>query len=559
MGTSSNERPSAPGFGGSARRKGRGSDERGELPSRAPRGRGFRAALESAFPAARFGDQRTILAGTSQSAAGLVVAILATFATQVLITRVQGPAAFGVVTMATQGALVLGFFSRFGMDMAAVRRVAIDLGQGERARVRALVSRASVIAAAASLVVAGLLFAFAEPLARAFAPDLAADATEAFRAAALAVPFAALVQVYLGATRGLKIMRHTLYVFWMGQPLAWMALILIGWLAARSVGVTTLAYSVSWIVATLAAAWLWLRETRGFGRERPLPGEVGDLLRYGAPRAPAALFSQLLFWTDLFVLARFASSVETGVYAAAARSAQVILLFTISVSLMFAPFVADLHARGERDKLDRLFKQVTRWTLAATLPIFVVLAAAPEAALRLFGSDFGAGQTALLILLVGQLINVATGTVGFVLIMVGRTGWDLVVYAASVAFDIGSAILLIGGLGLGMEGAALAGALTMALSKLARLFLVWRFVGIQPYDRDYARLLFPTLAGVAGGVAAHLALSSGPWQLDLLGTAAAAWAGYVPVLLVVGLPGGERRAALHLASAALGRRGESRG
>jgi O-antigen/teichoic acid export membrane protein len=488
-----------------------------------------------------------------------VVAILATFATQVLITRLQGPAAFAIVTMATQGALLLGYFSRFGMDMAAVRRVAIDLGQGERARVRAIVSRASLIAGAASLLVAGVVFAFADLLAEAFAADRAADAADAFRAAALGIPFAALVQVYLGGTRGLKIMRHTLYVFWIGQPLGWMILILLGWLIARSVGVTTLAYSVSWILATLAAAWLWRRETRGFGSQGPLPGEVGELIRYGAPRAPAALFAQLLFWTDLFVLARYASTAETGVYAAAARAAQVILLFTISVALIFTPFVADLHARGEREKLDRLFKQLTRWTLAAALPIFLVLAVVPGPALRLFGSEFGAGRLALLILLLGQLVNVATGTVGFILVMVGRTGWDMVVYTVSVAFDVGAAVLLIAGLDLGMEGAAIAGALTITLSKLARLGLVWRFVGIQPYDRDYARLLLPALAGAAGGVAAHLALSSGPWQLDLVGSAVAALAGYVPVLLAVGLPGTERRAALHLAAVALGRGGEARG
>jgi O-antigen/teichoic acid export membrane protein len=513
----------------------------------------LRAAVEQILPVDRFGDERTILAGTGQSAVGLVVAILATFATQVLITRVQGPAAFGIVTLATQGALVLGYFSRVGMDMAAVRRVAIDMGRGERARVRAIVSRAAVISTVASVAVAALVFAFAEPVARAFASDEVAGATEAFRAAALAIPFVALVQVYLGGTRGLKVMRHTLYVFWMGQPLGWMALILVGWLAARSVGVTTLAYAGSWVLATAAAAWLWRRETSGFGHQPPQAGEVRDLLRYGTPRAPAALFSQLLFWTDLFVLARYVSSAETGVYAAAARAAQVILLFIISVSLMFSPFVADLHARGEREKLDRLFKQLTRWTMAATLPLFIVLAVAPGSALRLFGSEFGAGRTALLILLLGQLVNVATGTVGFVLIMVGRTGWDLVVYAASVAFDIGAAILLIGGLGLGMEGAAVAGALTMALSKLARLWLVRRFVGIQPFDRDYARLLFPTMAGLGLGVAAHLALAGSPWPVDLLATAAAASAGYLPVLLWVGLPPAERGALTRLARAALGR------
>jgi O-antigen/teichoic acid export membrane protein len=517
---------------------------------------GFRASLEEILPFERFGDQRTILAGTGQSAFGLVVAILATFGTQVLITRTLGAGAFGIVTMATQGALVLGYFSRVGMDMAAVREVAIEMGQGRRGRVRGIVARASVIAAVASLAVAAVVFALAEPAARAFAADRIDQATAAFQAAALAVPFAALVQVYLGGTRGLKIMRHTLYVFWMGQPLGWMALILAGWLVSRSVGMTTLAYAGSWLLATAAASLLWYRETRGFGTERPRPGEVAGLLRYGAPRAPAALFSQLLFWTDLFILSLYAGSVETGIYAAAVRAAQVILLFIISVSLMFSPFVADLHARGEREKLDRLFKQITRWTMAATLPLFVVLAVTPGSALQLFGSEFGAGQTALLILLLGQLVNVATGTVGFVLIMVGRTGWDLVVYALSVAFDIGAAVLLVGGLGWGMEGAALAGALTMALSKVARLWLVWRFVHIQPFDSDYARLAIPTAAAFAVGVAVHLLLRDQAWPVDLMGTGLAALAAYVPSLLFFGLPEAERRTAFRLGGALVGRKAE---
>jgi O-antigen/teichoic acid export membrane protein len=534
--------------------------------SKPPR-KGLRAAVESIVPFERFGDERTILAGTGQSAVGLVVAILATFGAQVLITQIQGPVAFGIVTLATQGALVLGYFSRFGMDMAAVRRVAIDVGQGERSRVRAIVSRASTISTVASLVVAALVFVLAEPVARSFAPADVEGATLAFRAGALAIPFAALVQVYLGATRGLKIMRHTLYVFWMGQPLLWLALIPLGWLVARSVGLTTLAYAVSWILATGWAAYLWYRETRGFGGEPPLAGEVGDLMRYGAPRAPAALFSQLLFWTDLFVLARFVgvagdvTQADVGIYAAAARAAQVILLFIISVSLMFSPFVADLHARGERDKLDRLYKWLTRWTLAATLPIFIVLAVAPGSALRLFGGEFGAGALALNILLLGQLVNVATGAVGFILIMVGRTGWDLVVYGGSVALDVAVAWLLIPGIG--MEGAAVAGAVTMAVSKVARLYLVWRFVRIQPYDRSYLLLLLPAGAGFVAGLGAHLLLAGGAWYVDLVGTAATVTIAYAVVLLAAGLPPSERRTVGRLLTAVVGRKpsagGESEG
>ena len=56
----------------------------------------------------------------------------------------------------------------------------------------------------------------------------------------------------------------------------------------------------------------------------------------------------------------------SGVYAAAVRVAQALVLFLTAVSYMFSPFVADLYARGERDQLNELYKELSRWTVAAT-------------------------------------------------------------------------------------------------------------------------------------------------------------------------------------------------
>src|SRR5204862_865247 len=135
-----------------------------------------------------------------------------------------------------------------------------------------------------------------------------------------------------------------------------------------------------------------------------------ELVRYGAPRAPAALLSQLLFWTDYFVLSAVGnvSAAQLGVYAAAVRVAQALVLFLIAVNYMFSPFVADLHARGERDKLNGLYKTLTRWTVAGTIPILLVLLVVPAPVLLVFGSHggFEGGVTALRILVIGQTVNV---------------------------------------------------------------------------------------------------------------------------------------------------------
>jgi O-antigen/teichoic acid export membrane protein len=227
--------------------------------------------------------------------------------------------------------------------------------------------RAVGIAAVVSAAIALALLLSSGALAELFGYGPASSADFAFRAAALALPFVALVQVYLGGTRGLKIMRHTLYVYWAGQPLLWIAFMLAGWTVSKTAGMSVLAYAASWIVATAAAWFLWERQTKTFPRMPPEPGETRGLIRYGAPRAPAALLSQLLFWTDYFVLAAYASRDDLGVYAAAVRIAQALVLFLIAVNYMFSPFVADLHARGERDRLSGLYKVLTRWTLAGTI------------------------------------------------------------------------------------------------------------------------------------------------------------------------------------------------
>src|SRR5207247_773562 len=131
------------------------------------------------------------------------------------------------------------------------------------------------------------------------------------------------------------------------------------------------------------------------GRFAELPtegGETGRLIRYGLPRAPAALLSQLLFWTDYFVLAHYVHApAELGVYAAAVRVAQALVLFLTAVSYMFSPFVADLHERDERDRLNELFKSVTRWTLALTVPLLLLFVITPGAVLRLFGAEYDEG------------------------------------------------------------------------------------------------------------------------------------------------------------------------
>jgi O-antigen/teichoic acid export membrane protein len=521
-------------------------------------------ALEASAPSGDRGrDQRIILGNTGQNVLGLAIGALATFAAQVIMTNRLGDVGFGVVTLTTQFAFIAAAATRFGMDVANVRLVAILVGRGQAARSRGLVRRAALIATGVSVPFAAVALLASPWLAEAFSGQPVA-AEPAFRAAAVTVPVAALAFTYMGATRGLKIMRFTLYAQWIAQPIGWIFLTLAMWSAISSTAwVASAAFGVSWALALCIAWYGWEKEQARFPEAAPGEGiaeeHTGALLRFGALRAPATLFSQLIFWTDFFVLSVLWSgqgaegAAVTGVYGAVLRAAQSLFLFLTSVSLTFSPFVADLHHRGERGRLDALYKQVTRWTLAATIPVLLVLLVLPAQVLRIFGVEFVSGASALRIVSLGMIVPVMVGTVGFILIMAGRTGWDLLVYMGSFGVDVALAFALARPDALGIEGAAIAQATTLTCSAIARLLLVRRFLHIWPFDPGYLRLIPPAVVGGLAMALTHAAMPPDRWFWDLVVSFGVGGFSYVVTLVAIGLPSHERTSLFRMAGRVLGR------
>jgi O-antigen/teichoic acid export membrane protein len=475
-------------------------------------------------------EERTLLVGTAANVIGLAAGVALAFAVQILLGRTLLPGGFGLVTIAVQVAFVAAAGSRFGMDMAAVRLVAIGRGAGTAANLRSLVDRCALVALGSSVVLAALL-AGSAPFIDRYGRVLAL--------AAVGLPFIAVTSVYLGATRGLAQMRQTLYVFWVGQPLLWLVVAGVAVAAGGETDAVILAYDASWLLAAVAAHGLWRRAARAYAGRAATAEEVRSALRYGLPRAPAALLAQSVFWADLWVLAAFEEGTELDAYAAAARISQVLLLFLTSLSLVFSPFAADLHARGERERLGELFRRSTRWALAATLPLLIVLLVGADDVLHAFSSRFEVGEGALRILLAGHAVNVATGSVAFVLIMTGFTGLDLLDNALGIALLVGLAVPLTAAFGI--EGTAVAAAVSISALNVLRLVQVGRRVGIQPYERAYMGLILPAGAAALAAVGAHAALSGRAWWASLAATAACGLAAYV-AFLPLALPAHERAA-----------------
>jgi O-antigen/teichoic acid export membrane protein len=118
------------------------------------------------------------------------------------------------------------------------------------------------------------------------------------------------------------------------------------------------------------------------------------------------------------------------------------------------------------------------------------------------------------------------------------------VYAASFAIDLGVALALVPGMG--PKGAAIAQATALVVSNALRLWLVWRFARIQPYDRHYARLAIPAAIAALCMLGAHAVLGNAAWPVDLAGTGIVGAITYFTAFLLFGLAPAEKGALMRV-------------
>jgi hypothetical protein len=104
-----------------------------------------------------------------------------------------------------------------------------------------------------------------------------------------------------------------------------------------------------------------------------------------------------------------------------------------------------------------------------------------------------------------------------------------------------------------MRGTAIAEAVTLTASAVARLLLVRRFVRIWPFDRWFVRLIPPIVAGGLTMWVVHQALVGPKWLIDLGASTLAGTLVYGLVLIAVGLKPKERAAVLSMARRLAGR------
>lgn len=316
---------------------------------------------------------------------------------------------------------------------------------------------------------------------------------------ALALPFAATMLVAASATTAREITQYLVIVQEIIQPGVNLLLIVcLLWVGAGLVG-AALAWVIASALAMLAGVYFVRRLYPVLADTDVSPTfETGALLRYSAPLALGEASWLLMLWTDVIVLGMVASPDDVGIYRAVSQTALSIPLFLKAINTIFAPMIARQFEGDDLGRMASTLETATRWSLLASLPLYVLMVVAPGDLLRVFGSEFRAGAVALIILASGQLINAGAGGVGYTLMMSGRQTQKMVGDVVFAVINVCLNILLVPTWGI--EGAAAATGFSIAGLNITRAVQVWSGLGIHAYSGRYLKLMTSGLVAMAGGM-----------------------------------------------------------
>ena len=205
---------------------------------------------------------------------------------------------------------------------------------------------------------------------------------------------------------------------------------------------------------------------------------------FAAGRGASSLVEIILEWIDVLLVGVFLGPAAAGVYGVVNRCVRLGQMADHSARIVVGPMLGAAMASTDKARVQTIYLMSTRLLVLVAWPFYLVLLVSGPTLLSFFGPDFGAGYPALAIISVAMCLAVSAGGVQSVLLMAGRSRWQLYNKLAALAVAVSGNVLLIPLLGL--RGAAISWAAAVLLDVALATWEVHHFLRIRVSWRDLA-------------------------------------------------------------------------
>lgn len=396
------------------------------------------------------------------------------FFSQVLLARWMGGFEYGIFVLVWVTMVIAGNISCLGFHTSVIRFVPEYRVREQIAELRGVLLASRLFVLAASTVFAGMGIAGVQL----FAASIESYYLVPFTLGFICLPMIALSDVLQGIARANAWTLWALSPAYLIRPL----LILAFMAAAHFAGYAPTAETA--VVAAILATYVttlvqFVTMTRRVDRGLPAARPRFHIRQWVVVSLPIFLiegFYFLLTNADVLMVGAFMAPDDVAVYFAAVKALVLVHFVYFAVKAGVIQRYAALVHGGDRSELSAFAAETVRWTFWPSLVMGLVVLAIGKPILMLFGPGFDAGYPLLFLLVAAVVARSAVGPAESLLIMSGHQNICAVVYAVTLAINVGLNVLLIPLLGL--WGAALATAFAIGFEAAALSFTAWRRLGI---------------------------------------------------------------------------------
>ncbi|MFC5277301.1 lipopolysaccharide biosynthesis protein [Halorubrum rubrum] len=443
-----------------------------------------------------------------------------TTATELVLARGLGPAAYGVYALAWRIAQVLTRLVPVGSVPALQRFVPGEEDPARRSRVVGLAYATTVIAGAAFALGVWSVAPRVNDLTvsdPAFPPTM--------RLFGVLVGLIGLVTVTGAVFRAIGSARGEVLFNKLLRP----AVRLVGAAGALALGYAVVGVAEAIVVCTALLVAVGVPVSiRATGITPTLRGARPEARRFYDHAAPVAMSSLGKVFQnriDVLLVGALLTAVAAGVYNVVLVLVSIAWIPLRSFNQLLPPVASELYADDRMETLNAVYTSVTRLIVTTVLPVVATLGVFGEPLLALFGETYVRGHLPLVVYLGGVFVGSAVGATGWLLMMTdhqyARMALDWLLAALNVGLTYAFVIRY------GLVGAALGTSAAIAVQNGVQVLLLRRFEGLWPFDRTFLAPLS------AGGIMVGVMLTVRAAVAGISGVAVGTPVGVVAYLLAL--------------------------
>ncbi|HEX7065263.1 MAG TPA: flippase [Bacillales bacterium] len=430
---------------------------------------------------------KKVTSGISTSFSGRIINAVLSYVNLVLIARILSTENFGIYSFAIY---IIGFlvvFSNFGLQNTLIYLLPKRKVDGSYKDTFFTSLYFNIIF---SIFIVLAMFVSIPQMIR-FFPEF--DRAQTFiRILALSIPFQSLI-IYFKAVNqtNYDYIKSTIPEF-IVRPILFFLSLLFLYLYKPDENLYVLyAYLLSYLVPFVFALY--------WGMQSAVP-HLGKQWKFKIDKSffrlsPQFLSIQLLNKGNVLVITLligiFLSPEDVGFFRVSERSVQLVLFALTSLNTVFAPMISSLYAQNKLRRLGEVYQTSTKWILAlgGSACIFMIVGA--DWIMMFFGQEFTEATLLLVVLSIGQLVNAATGSCGYIVMMTGRQ--KLLIWNRIFTLIFIFVFTIAGVQFMGLLAAGLAFSLGQSLSQIVLVFTVKKHLQITPISKRYLGTLLSLL------------------------------------------------------------------